>query len=181
MMYIALQLKLAYEYPDLCIISTSVGWRRLWNNVLDQCHSVIITLKHLIRVITYSTQLSSICPKCDVSELHTSLLDHIICQHIRSKATWDTLIQSLINLDSLALTNLCVFHYFNCCIRSELSSVFNGPEFRYKFQVDRHSVNVLNVPKYPPNAIFRNAYINVQRANVTGSINWHNTQLWPPM
>ena len=59
--------------------------------------------------------------------------------------------------------------------------MFNGPEFRYKFQVDRHSVNVLNVPKYPPNAIFRNAYKNVQRANVTGSMNWHNTQLWPPM
>ena len=38
------------------------------------------------------------------------------------------------------------------CTRSELSSSFNGPEFRhniyniiYIFQVDCHSVNVLNV------------------------------------
>ena len=68
------------------------------------------------------------------------------------------------------------------CEQSKLSSAFNGPEFRYIpiymyiysiFQVDRHSVNVLykcsyiRVSKYPPNAIFRNANINAQRANVT--------------
>ena len=34
----------------------------------------------------------------------------------------------------------------------------------------------LHVSKYPPNVIFRNANINSQRANVTGSMNWHNTQ-----
>ena len=48
----------------------------------------------------------------------------------------------------------------------------------------RTSVNVLNVStvcKYPPNAIFRSASINAQRANVTGSMNWHNTQLRSPM
>ena len=50
-------------------------------------------------------------------------------------------------------------------INSNFSSAFNGPEFRYIFQVDRHSVNVLNVStvsKYPPNTIFHNANINAQ-------------------
>ena len=45
------------------------------------------------------------------------------------------------------------------------------------FQAIRRAVNVLNVSrvsKYPPNAIFHNANINVQRANVTGSMNWDN-------
>ena len=32
----------------------------------------------------------------------------------------------------------------------------------------------LPVSKYLPNVIFRNANINVQRANITGSMNWHN-------
>ena len=36
---VALQLKLAYEYSDLCMISMSVGWRRLWDNVLNHAWS----------------------------------------------------------------------------------------------------------------------------------------------
>ena len=48
----------------------------------------------------------------------------------------------------------------------------------YLFQYIRRAVNVLNVStcsyihvdKYPPNAIFRNAIINAQRANVTSSM-----------
>ena len=32
----------------------------------------------------------------------------------------------------------------------------------------------IHVSKYPPNTIFRSANINAQRANVTGSMNWHN-------
>ena len=32
----------------------------------------------------------------------------------------------------------------------------------------------LCVSKYPPNVIFHNANINVQHANVTNSMNWHN-------
>ena len=71
------------------------------------------------------------------------------------------------------------------CEQSELSSAFNGPEYHYIyiyiiFQVDRHSVNVLRVSKYPPNVIFRSANINVQRENATGSMNWHNN-VEPPM
>ena len=39
------------------------------------------------------------------------------------------------------------FRYRDNCERSKLSSAFNGPDFHYIyiFQVDRHSVNVLNV------------------------------------
>ena len=50
----------------------------------------------------------------------------------------------------------------------------------HMFQAVRHAVNVLNVSKYPPNAKFRNANINAQRANVTGSTIWH-TNRRPPM
>ena len=38
----------------------------------------------------------------------------------------------------------------------------------------------LRVSKYPPNVIFRNANINAQRANVTGSMIWHNN-VEPPI
>ena len=38
----------------------------------------------------------------------------------------------------------------------------------------------LRVSKYPPNVIFRNVNINVQRANITGSMKWHNN-VEPPM
>ena len=31
------------------------------------------------------------------------------------------------------------------CERSELSCLFNGPDFHYIFQADRRSINVLNV------------------------------------
>ena len=42
---------------------------------------------------------------------------------------------------------------------------------------EKNVINVLNVnvSKYPPNATFRNANINVQHANVTGSILAHYT------
>ena len=68
-------------------------------------------------------------------------------------------------------------------IASEASFLveFNGTDFLslsfyiYLFQSVRRAVNVLKVflrvSKYPPNAIFRSANINTQRANVTGSIN----------
>ena len=54
--------------------------------------------------------------------------------------------------------------------------MLNDPDFRYNymFQAVHCSVNVLNVlseSKYPPNVIFCNANINVQRANVTDSMN----------
>ena len=88
------------------------------------------------------------------------------------------------------------------CEQSKLSRVFNGTDFlslyiyiiytcimcKIMFQAARRAVNVLKLMfprifKYPPNAIFRNANtcINAQRANVTGSMNRHNTQPRPPM
>ena len=85
----------------------------------------------------------------------------------------------------------CYYYY---CKRSDLSGLFNGHDFRYIyiyiyiyianlyvymyiFQAVRRAVNVkmfLRVSKYPPNAIFHSANINAQRANITGSMNWHS-------
>ena len=65
---------------------------------------------------------------------------------------------------------------------SSMAQIFSLSIYIYIFQAVCRSVNVLNVStcKYPHNAIFRNANINTQRANVTGSMIWH-TNLRPPM
>ena len=76
--------------------------------------------------------------------------------------------------------------YHNLCV-GVVSGLFNGKDFLYNYfrlSVCR-AVNVLKLmflreSKYPPNAIFRNANINAQPANVTGSIIWH-TNPRPPM
>ena len=108
-----LLLESAQVYPDLCLISTSVGWRRLWDFALDHGSSAVNSLKHLVRVIIHPTHAPSVCPKCDVMELPTLLPDHIFSQHTRSKTTWDTLLQSLIAMDDEAFTHLkCVLHLF---------------------------------------------------------------------
>ena len=108
-----LLLESAQVYPDLCLISTSVGWRRLWDCALDHGSSTVDSLKHLVRVIVHPTHAPSVCPRCDVMELPTSLPDNFFSQHTRSKTTWDTLLQSLIAMDDEAFTHLkCVLHLF---------------------------------------------------------------------
>ena len=59
------------------------------------------------------------------------------------------------------------------------------PIYKIMFQAVCRAVNVLKlmflrVSKYLPNVIFRNVNINVQRLNVTGSMNWHNN-VEPPL
>ena len=68
----SLLLKSAQVYHDICLISTSVRWRRLWGCALDHGSSAVDSLKHLIRVIVHPTHTPSVCPKCDVMELPTS-------------------------------------------------------------------------------------------------------------
>ena len=76
-------------------------------------------------------------------------------------------------------------------LTSRINDSVNGTDFLYNynyiyiFQAVRRAVNViklmfLRVSKYPPNAIFRNANINSQRAKVTDSMIWH-TNPRPPM
>ena len=89
---VTLLLESAQVYPDLCLISTYVRWRRLWDCALDHESSAVDSLNHLVRVIVHPTHAPSVCPKCDVMELPTSLPDHIFSQHTRSKTTWDTLL-----------------------------------------------------------------------------------------
>ena len=98
-----------------------------------------------------------------------------------------------LNLIIIIIINILYYTIYNNlynCERSELSGEFNGTDFLYniyniyilyKLYAVRRAVNVLCVSKYPPNAIFRSANINAQRANVTRSMNWHNTQSQPPM
>ena len=69
------------------------------------------------------------------------------------------------------------------CERSDLSSEFNSMDFLYISVSGCTSCRKYSkcFYQYPPSAIFRNANINTQHDNVTGSMNWHITQLRPPM
>ena len=58
--------------------------------------------------------------------------------------------------------------------------VYSMARIFYLFQAVRRAEIFLCASKYPPTAIFRNSNINVQSANVTGSLIWH-TNLQLPM
>ena len=83
------------------------------------------------------------------------------------------------------------YYYYSCIglfiyifIASEASFLVSSMAriFYYiMFQAVHRAINVLNVSKYPPNVILHSANINARCANVTGSMNWHNTQSWSPM
>ena len=94
-------------------IADTVGWKKLWDHALDHGEACITSLRNLVRVVSYPKHAISSCPLCEVSELDVPLPGHIIEKHTNSTESWDTLFNSLLNLNSSCFSHLlCLFNLF---------------------------------------------------------------------
>ena len=88
-------------------IAQVISWSKLWDQALEKGPRCVNGLKALVRIITYPSHATRVCPKCDVNELEVSLLAHILllylhiynvmyipCWHI---FYWSTLMPDLVN------------------------------------------------------------------------------------
>ena len=83
----------------LCLIAESVGWKKLWDHVLQ-------AVRNLVRVITYPDYAGNKCPLCEVPE-------HVLSQHTNSTGTWEDLMNSLTTIDSSFYSHiLCLANVF---------------------------------------------------------------------
>ena len=96
----ALQLQSASDFEDLCRIASVIKWKKLWDHALDHGETCISSLRNLVRIISHPTHALSPCPLCDIDELSSSLPIHIIETHTNISASWDTLLNSLLEVDS---------------------------------------------------------------------------------
>ena len=77
------------NYPFLCHIAVSVGWKKQWDNALDHDSSVSKSMKNLVSVITYPDHAVSKCPLCDISKQdQITLADHFTDEHTKSNSPW---------------------------------------------------------------------------------------------
>ena len=107
----ALLLDKVSNHQYLCQIAESVGWKRLWDHLLDHGPSAIMGMKNMVRVIAYPGHVvNKKCPVCDISELdQATLADHFITQHTRSDGSWKTLMDSLISMDPSFFSHVLCF------------------------------------------------------------------------
>ena len=110
---LALQLQSASEYKHLCKITNSVGWKKLWDHTLDHGEACVTALKNLVRIVNHPSYACSPCPLCNVTELNESLPTHVINEHTNSNESWDTLFNSILNLNSSLYSHiLCFYNIF---------------------------------------------------------------------
>ena len=107
---LALQLQSASEMEHLCKIANTVGWKKLWDHVLDHGEACITSLKNLVRIVSYPRHTASPCPLCEGAELSIPLPIHIMEKHSNTTESWDTLFNSLLNLNSSLYSHLLCFH-----------------------------------------------------------------------
>ena len=110
---LALQLRTASEAEHLCKIADAVGWKKLWDHALDHVEACITSLRNLVRIVSYPKHAISPCPLCEATELDVPLPAHIVGKHKNSFESWDTLFNSLLNLNSSCFSHLlCLFNLF---------------------------------------------------------------------
>ena len=110
---LALQLQSASEYKHLYKITNSVGWKKLWDHTLDHGEACVTALKNLVRIVSHPSYACSPCPLCNVTGLNESLPTHVINEHTNSNESWDTLFNSILNLNSSLYSHiLCFYNIF---------------------------------------------------------------------
>ena len=107
---LAHQLKSASNLEHLCRIAETVGWKKLWDHVLDHGEVCVTSLKNLVRVMCHPLHASHPCPLCEITELKEILPVHVINEHTNSNESWDTLFNSLFNLDLSFYTHIICFY-----------------------------------------------------------------------
>ena len=81
---LAHQLKSASNLEHLCRIAETMGWKKLWDHVLDHGEACVTSLKNLVRVMCHPLHASHPCPLCEITELKEILPVHVINEHINS-------------------------------------------------------------------------------------------------
>ena len=110
-----LQLQKTSQFSHLNAIAQSVGWRKLWDQALDHGPSCVKSVKNLVRIISYPDYATSGCPRCEITELDPpSLPAHIMVKHTNSDSSWDSLINSLVDMDPTFFSHvLCLLNMFS--------------------------------------------------------------------
>ena len=108
----ALQLQKTSQFNA---IAESVGCRKLWDQALNHGPSCVKSVKNLVRIISYPDYATSRCPRCEITELDPpSLPAHIMVKHTNSDSSWDTLINSLVDMDPTYFSHvLCLLNVFS--------------------------------------------------------------------
>ena len=109
---LALQLQLASNLEQLCRITGTVRWKKLWDQVLDHGEACTTSLKTLVQVMSHPLHASRSCPLCEITELKETLLVHVINEHTNSNESWDTLCTSLLNLDPSIYRHVLMYYAF---------------------------------------------------------------------
>ena len=78
-------------------IAQVICWSKLWDLALDKGPRCVNGLKALVRIITYPSHATGVCPKCDVNELEVSLLAHILLEHFNAIYSESDLLGALLN------------------------------------------------------------------------------------
>ena len=78
-------------------IAQVISWSKLWDQALDKGPRCVNGLKALVRIITYPSHATRVCPKCDVNELEVSLLAHILLEHSNARFSELDLLGALLN------------------------------------------------------------------------------------
>ena len=97
------------KYHYIHKISTEVGWTRFWDHAIDYGLPAVKSIKNLLRVLAHPDHAKKMCPLCDTEEPDQSLPEHFITSHTNSDGTWDTLFNSLIDMDPSFYSHILCF------------------------------------------------------------------------
>ena len=86
-------------------IAKVVSWSKLWDCALDRGPRCISGLKSLVRIISYPSHATRLCPKCDANSLETSLLFHILMDHSNADFSQSDLLGALCEPDRVSDTS----------------------------------------------------------------------------
>ncbi len=110
-----LQIKKASHHQDLCKLGDTVGWKKLWDQCLDQGEICVTSLVNLVSILTYPRHAKKPCPYCegDSGPQYESLASHVMLDHTNSNDSWDNLLNSLCKLEPACYSHLQCLYKLN--------------------------------------------------------------------
>ena len=90
-------------------IAECVGWKKLWDHVLDHGPSVIKGMKNLVRVITFPDHSPSKCRLCDTADLESLFCRTCHHQPHQGDNSCSTLLDSLTTMDPTFFSHVLCF------------------------------------------------------------------------
>ena len=108
----ALPLQSASDMEYLGTITSVVKWRKLWDHALEYGRKGITSVRNLVRVISHPSHAPSPYPLCDINELTAPLAVHVLENHTNCSESWDSMFNSILNLDPSVSDPLSCFKRF---------------------------------------------------------------------